>query len=99
MILHTLNKPPSNRILSQQLSDTIDSQDTVLLIEDGAYQLSSPDFRTTEGHWSMIANNIYALRQDIDARGMSDRCEAVKLVDYQQFVALSAEHQTVISWY
>jgi len=99
MILHTLNKAPSNNALDHQLYEAIDANDSVLLIEDGAYQLLSADFLVAEGHWSLVAKNIYALRPDVEARGISANIERVDLVDYPQFVALSAKHQNVISWY
>ena len=43
--------------------------------------------------------SIYALKPDIEARGMQNRVmDGVRLVDYGGFVDLVAEHNAVQSW-
>ena len=114
MILHTLNKPPSNTELSQQLSQVIGVEDSVLLIEDGVYQLLASERLASDQHWSSKAKHIYALIDDVKARGIDVRVidtntvntniintnlGQASLVSYQQFVALVVEHDRVINWY
>jgi tRNA 2-thiouridine synthesizing protein B len=42
---------------------------------------------------------VYALKADLEARGMADRVlEGVNLVDYGGFVDLVTEHTTCQSW-
>jgi tRNA 2-thiouridine synthesizing protein B len=42
---------------------------------------------------------IYALKPDLEARGMQDRVlDGVRLVDYAGFVDLVVEHNAVHSW-
>ncbi len=42
---------------------------------------------------------VYALRADLEARGMADRVmDGVSLVDYGGFVDLVAEHPNCQSW-
>jgi tRNA 2-thiouridine synthesizing protein B len=43
--------------------------------------------------------SIYALKPDLEARGMQDRVmDGVRLVDYAGFVDLVVEHSAVQSW-
>lgn len=104
MILHTLNKAPSHTELNQQLTNTCSNQDSVLLIEDGIYQLLDPTIFTTKGHWAFTAKNIFALASDATARGINhanldiDTCN-IRFISYQEFVELAASHTKTISWY
>ena len=98
MILHTLNKPSSYESLCHQLSENIARVDSVILIEDGVYQITWLEHHSL-GHWSTIANKIYALKDDVIARGTSDNADYITYIDYPEFVALTLSHTKVISWY
>ena len=42
---------------------------------------------------------IYALKDDLVARGLSDQLVAgIEVIDYQQFVQLTLSHQPIVSW-
>lgn len=104
MILHTLNKAQSHKELSQQLTNTCSIQDSVLLIEDGVYQLLDPTFFTTKAHWSYNAKHIFALANDATARGINKKdlgldTSKLSFISYKEFVELSASHINTISWY
>jgi len=104
LILHTLNKAQSHTELNQQLTNTCSNIDSVLLIEDGTYQLLDPTIFTTEDHWSFCAKNIFVLANDAIARGiiqedLDSRICNVSFITYQEFVELSASHAKTISWY
>ena len=98
MILHTLNKPSSSESLCHQLSENISRTDSVILIEDGVYQIIGLEHHSL-GHWSSTANKIYALRDDVIARGVSITADYINYIDYAEFVSLTISHDKVISWY
>jgi len=98
MILHTINKTSSHESLNQQLSDTVDACDSVILIENGAYQAQQLT-STPVNHWSQTAKNIYVLERDALARGVSMSIDKINYIDYTKFVELSLLHDKVISWY
>jgi tRNA 2-thiouridine synthesizing protein B len=85
MILHTINKVSALGLCS----DLIAEDDKVILLEDGVYLgLQSLPFP------------IFAIRQDVDARGLGDRLtEQTELIDYSVFVHLSSEADKVCSWF
>ena len=48
---------------------------------------------------AMKSVSIYALKPDVEARGMQNRVmDGVRLVDYGGFVDLVVEHNAVQSW-
>jgi tRNA 2-thiouridine synthesizing protein B len=48
----------------------------------------------------MKSASIYALKPDVEARGMQNRVmDGVRLVDYEGFVDLVAELDAVQSWF
>lgn len=98
MILHTLNKTGAHKEINEQLSATVASEDSIILIEDAVYQAPNCEFSSL-GHWSNIVSTVYVLREDAVARGISLDLSDVSYVDYRDFVDLSVSHQKVISWY
>lgn len=104
MILHTLNKTQSNTELNQQLLIACSSNDSVLLIEDGLYQVLAPQLFSDKKHWSSKTSNVYALLEDAKARGidfnkLDPQLEHIQFISYAEFVALAAEHNNTVSWY
>ena len=72
MILHTINKSPSQQQIYQHCIAHMESSDSLLLIEDGVYALSDPASIGILTHLS-DENRLYALEPDIVARGLEDR--------------------------
>jgi sulfur relay protein TusB/DsrH len=104
VILHTLNKAQSHTALNQQLCDTCSDQDSVLLIEDGVYQLLDTAIFAKKEHWSFSAKYIYVLTNDALARGINQtniagNSSKIRFIAYSEFVALCASHSNTISWY
>lgn len=110
--LHCLNKTKDAISLNEQLSRCIFSEDAVILIEDGVYQVldisqnnvthPSSAHNGEVQHWSLIANVIYILEEDALARGISlssDTSGKLVFVSYQEFVSLSLKYKKTISWY
>ena len=89
-ILHTVNKPGQAMTLCLR---AIKAGDSVLLLEDGVYELMNPDQRLTAVPDGCA---VYVMAADALARGVPVTAE---LVDYERFVSLSVEHEQVLSWF
>jgi sulfur relay protein TusB/DsrH len=88
MILHTFNKASA----LATGAPFVQSNDLVLLIEDGVYALLANDLNLASAH-------VYALDVDITTRGLSSRIdEAIKLVSYQEFVQLCCDANSISNW-
>ncbi|MBV1789910.1 sulfurtransferase complex subunit TusB [Marinobacterium sp. D7] len=93
MVLHTLNQAPANAACMASALNTITSEDTLLLIEDGVYW-------TLPAFASQLANltgRLVALEADLKARDL--KADAVESVDDAGFVALCVSHDKVVSWF
>jgi len=93
--LHTINGSPTSA-LAQQFLAAISSGDAVLFLEDGVYHTQSQFLPAP------LPENVklYGLREDCTARAVLEKVDAkVNLINYADFVALSCEHDRVISWF
>jgi len=98
MILHTVNKSPLNSDCLASCLRIADSNDSILLIEDGVYAATA--------HFSALFDqnkesvHLYALKADVEARGLLDQlAQSCTLVDDEGFVKLSTSCHKVQSWY
>ena len=97
-ILHTVNKSPFQKIDLKSCLAHASDDDAVLMIEDGVYgAIAGTDAA------KMVADakaDIYVLGADLAARGISEDkvADGVKIVGYDGFVELAAEHSAVNSW-
>ncbi|QKO21210.1 sulfurtransferase complex subunit TusB [Rhodoferax sp. BAB1] len=98
-MLHIVNKSPTAaRSLESCLRMALPGQ-AVLLIEDGVYAATTGSSSEAQLRAAAGKVKLYALKPDLDARGMSARAlDNVTLVDYGGFVDLVAEHGTPNSW-
>ncbi len=97
--LHTINKTSAHLQLNAELATALSSDDAILLIEDGVYQMMDLHV-APEGHWSRKCGTIYALKDDVCARGIEpSQSETVTLASYADYVALCAAYDKVINWY
>ena len=97
-ILHTVNKSPFQKNDLKSCLAYANSDDAVLLIEDGVYAaMSGTEFSLLT---SDCDTDIYCLKADLAARGIdTDKISSgVKLVDYDGFVDLVAQKDAVNSW-
>lgn len=97
-ILHTVNKSPFESSTFDTCLGLAKDGATVLLIEDGVYA-------ATTGHSAAekISNaggiSFAVLGPDLQARGLEGKlADGIKVVDYEGFVNLVAEHDSVQSW-
>ena len=96
--LHTVNKSPFESNTFDTCLGLAKSGSTVLLIEDGVYAATSG---TTATDKIANANGITfcVLGPDLQARGLESKlADGIKVVDYEGFVNLAAEHDSVQSW-
>ena len=98
-MLHTVNKSPFERDALDTCLKHVKKGAAILLIEDGIYGALKGTTMTKKVEEALKRVSIYALYPDIEARGMQDRAvDGIKLIDYNGFVDLVAEHSSVQSW-
>ena len=101
-LLHTVNKSPfESKTLDTCLGYALEGS-TVLLIEDGVYA-ATIGTRASEKILQTIEDNrgitFAVLGPDLQARGLEDKlADGIEVVDYEGFVNLVAEHDSVQSW-
>ena len=97
-MLHIVNKSPLDRNSLDTCLATAQPGGALLLIEDGVYAATSGN-AAAKLKQAMGQLKVYALKPDLEARGMADRVlEGVNLIDYGGFVDLVTEHTTCQSW-
>ncbi len=98
-MLHIVNKSPFERNALDSCLRFGRDGSAVLLIEDGVYAVTRGNIAEPKIKAALGQMKIYALRPDLEARGMQDAViDGVQLVDYGGFVALVASHNAVQSW-
>jgi tRNA 2-thiouridine synthesizing protein B len=98
-MLHTVNKSPFDHNSFETCLKFARQGSAVLLIEDGVYAAAADTAVSKRVQEAMKSVSIYALRPDVEARGMQNRVmDGVRLVDYGGFVDLVVEHNAVQSW-
>lgn len=98
-MLHIVNKSPLEKTSLDTCLATAQSGGAVLLIEDGVYAATRGNAAEGKLRDAMGRLKVYALKPDLDARGMAERVmNGVTLVDYGGFVDLVTEHPNCQSW-
>lgn len=97
-MLHTVNKSPFSNDALDHCLGLAKSGSTVLFIEDGVYAAT-----TGNGAAEKIKNakgiSFCVLGPDAQARGIEGKlADGIKVVDYDGFVDLAAEHDIVQAW-
>ena len=96
--LHTVNKSPFESSSFKTCLGLAKSGSTVLLIEDGVYAATSGN-SAADAISKSDGINFAVLGPDVQARGIADKlADGIKVVDYNGFVELVAEHGTVQAW-
>jgi tRNA 2-thiouridine synthesizing protein B len=96
--LHTVNKSPFESATFETCLGLAKSGSTVLLIEDGIYAATSGN-SAADAISKADGINFAVLGPDAQARGVADKlADGIKVVDYNGFVELVAEHGTVQAW-
>ncbi|WP_048307320.1 sulfurtransferase complex subunit TusB [Halomonas sp. PR-M31] len=96
MQLHLLNRSVASSHVYRDALRAMGDDDYLLLIEDGVYGAVAPLVE----HFSSIAGRLFALREDLESRGLEERCaESVIVVDTEGFVQLTEETERTVSWF
>ena len=98
-MLHTVNKSPFERNALESCLRYAKKGSAILLIEDGVYAATKGTTVADQITAAMGDCEVYALQGDLEARGVADKViDGIKLVDYNGFVDLAAEHDKVQAW-
>ncbi|NIP74116.1 MAG: sulfurtransferase complex subunit TusB [Gammaproteobacteria bacterium] len=98
-MLHTVNKSPFERNTLASCLKHAKPGSSILLIEDGVYAVSRGTQFSETIEQAMKEITIYALRPDLEARGIQDRVvDGVELVGYDGFVDLVEQNERIQSW-
>jgi tRNA 2-thiouridine synthesizing protein B len=98
-MLHIVNKSPFERNTLDSCLRFCRNGSAVLLIEDGVYAATRGNAAEPRIRAAMSQIKLYALRPDVEARGMQDAViDGIELVDYGGFVDLVVAHNAVQSW-
>ena len=97
-LLHTVNKSPFESNTFDTCLGYAKEGSTVLLIEDGVYAATT-GHSAAEKISSAGGVSVAVLGPDLQARGLEGKlADGIKVVDYEGFVNLVAEHDSVQSW-
>ncbi len=101
-LLHTVNKSPFESNTFDICLGYAKEGSTVLLIEDGVYAATTGTSAADKiQNIIQAASNVSfaVLGPDLQARGLEGKlADGIKVVDYEGFVNLVAEHDSVQSW-
>ncbi|MFV2005428.1 MAG: sulfurtransferase complex subunit TusB [Gammaproteobacteria bacterium] len=101
-LLHTVNKSPFESNTFDTALGYAKDGSTVLLIEDGVYAATTGTSAADKIQNIMqdaSGVTFAVLGPDLQARGLEGKlADGIKVVDYEGFVNLVAEHDSVQSW-
>ena len=99
-MLHLVNKSPFEKMALSSCLRLAESGSAILLFEDAVYAAIQNTKFTKEVVGCSEKFHFYVLGPDLAARGMSDKpvIDGLKIIDYDGFVDLVAEHDAVHSW-
>ena len=96
MILHTLNASPSSSAFDDCLQ-VVHAGDAVVLMGDGVYVALAGTKAWCEMHAS--GAEVYLMRADALAAGVTEFAGGAKFIDMEGFVALTERYPRQQAWY
>ena len=98
--LHTVNKSPLDRNALESAIKHATKGNSVLMIEDGVYGAMQGTQKSGIVSDAMNDISFYVMGPDLKARGIDEGrvIDGVKIIDYNGFVTLVAEHDATQSW-
>jgi len=98
--LHIVNKSPFERNTLASCLRLAAKGSAVLLFEDGVIGAMNNTKHSENVSNAMSDLKFYVLGPDIKARGLNDGnvIDGISVIDYDGFVDLTTEHETVQSW-
>jgi tRNA 2-thiouridine synthesizing protein B len=94
-MLYTVNKSPLMFANLKSLLRIAPADDPILLYEDGVYAAVKGAASEELTRQALAQHPVYALQADLEARGLTALIEGIQVVDYDGFVELIEQHQTV----
>ena len=99
MILHTVNKSPTQDSTLHSCLQMAQPGSGILLIETGVYGAVANEANTKLFKEILRTHNVYALEPDLAARGLTGTIlPALEAVSYSGFGELSLQFSKVQSW-
>lgn len=96
-MLHMINSSPFERSNMEDCLRFVQPGDPILFIENGVYAVQAGN-RFAESIVTLAATHpVYAIKPDLDARGIFAITAGVKPIDFDGFVELVEKHK-VNSW-
>ncbi len=96
-MLYIVNKSPLMHNNLRSLLRIARAGEPVLLIEDGVYAAAAGAASEPLALEALARHPLYALRADLEARGVNAVIEGVQVIDYTGFVRLVEQHH-VVPW-
>lgn len=99
--LHTVNKASWSSAVLQSCLRVISTGDTLLLMEDGTYNVLTLDILAASLEIGLEQLQVCVLRDDMLARGLaeSELPGHITAVDHTGFVELACRHQQSVHWF
>lgn len=95
-MLHIVNRSPFTSTALTECLKIIQPNDTLLLIEDAVIAATGKLGQQLECQQDKF--RIVVLMNDILARGLTHKVAALPKIDYSDFVVLTEQHQSSITW-
>jgi len=96
-MLYTVNKSPLMFGNLKSLLRIAPSGEPILLYEDGVYAAAAGAASEDLVKQALEDHPVYALKADLEARGLARFVEGIQVVDYDGFVELVEQHH-VVPW-
>ena len=94
-MLYMINKSPLMFNNLKSVLGITPSGDPILLYEDGVYAAAVGAASEELVRQALDHHPVYALRADLDARGIVRLVDGVQVIDYDGFVELVEQHHAV----
>jgi tRNA 2-thiouridine synthesizing protein B len=96
-MLYTINKSPLMFGNLRSVLRIAPKGDPILLYEDGVYAAGEGAASEDLISQALASHPVYALKADLDARGLATLVDGIRVIDYDGFVELVEQHN-VVPW-
>lgn len=96
-MLYMVNKSPLMHNNLETCLRIAPREEPILLYEDGVYAAATGTKDEALVREALQTHAVYALKADLEARGLQQCIEGIEVIDYDGFVALVEEHD-VVPW-
>ena len=95
-MLHLIYQSPLESATLQRIA----INDSVLFMENALFRLLKSKHYTNELEAMSKLHSLFVLAEEIEIRGIhpSELISGIKIIDYQDFVTLTLNHQLIQTW-